>query len=153
MKQKDFVKQAILACMSQGLEGDALNSAASESIKTGLVTGECEHSKGPMDEKTAKSYAKSLVGNYLKKDKDLNGGVKYEPTTRRGPIVKDQRLKDLKTSLKALEANSASPELIAQVTTAIATREAELEAEKTTSKLPSLEETMAKLAELGINVA
>jgi hypothetical protein len=55
--------------------------------------------------------------------------------------------------LKALEANNASPELIAQVTTAIVARETELEAEKTTSKLPSLEETMAKLAELGINVA
>jgi hypothetical protein len=153
MKQKDFVKQAIMAAIAAGLSAEALNSAAAETIKNGLISGECEHSKGPMDEKAAKSYAKSLVGNYLKKDKDLNGGVKYEPTTRRGPIVKDQRLKDLKTSLKALEANSASPELIAQVTTAIATREAELEAEKTTSKLPSLEETMAKLAELGINVA
>lgn len=152
MKQKQFVKEAILAAIALELEGAALISHASELVMNGLMSGECEFS-GAIDEKRAKSYSKSVVGNYLKKDKDLNGGVKYTPANPRGPIVKDQRLKDLKTSLKALQANGVDSGLIAQIETAILIRETEVDSEKATSKLPSLEETMAKLAELGISVA
>jgi hypothetical protein len=152
MKQKDFVKQAILFCMTEGLTGEALISSATERVKQGLMSGECEHGNESIrtDEKDAKTYAKAVVNNYLKKDKELNGGVKYEPKTKRGPIVKDPELKELKKVLKALEANNADPTLIGQVQERITAKEAEIEAGKAKDKLPSLEDAMATLAKLGI---
>lgn len=152
MKQKEFVKMTIQGCMVEGLTGEALTSTATEKVKQGLMNGECDHGSPTIrtDEKEAKSYAKSVVGNYLKKDKDLNGGVKYEPKSKRGPIVKDPELKELKVVLKALEANKADTNLIYAVQTRIADKEIEIEASKTTSKLPSLDDAMAILTKLGI---
>lgn len=152
MKQKDFVKMVVLACMTEGLTGEALTSTACERVKNGLMSGECEHGSPTIreDEKEAKSYAKAVVGNYIKKDKDLNGGVKYEPKSKRGPIIKDPELKELKVVLKALEANKADTNLIYAVQTKIVEKEAAIEANKATSKLPSLDDAMAILTKLGI---
>lgn len=154
IKQKDAVVQFWNQGTEQGLSGKDLQEYVATEIFHGLSAGDIEHRDESIrsDEKRCKSYARSLVGNHFKKAKEINGGVKYEPTTKRGPLVKDQRLKDLMESIKSLKANNADMTLISQVEAAAEVRRAELEAEKSKSKLPSMEETMAKLAELGINV-
>lgn len=168
MKQKDAVFAAITAAQEQGLEGDAARNFAVEQVKQGLMDGTIQHSAGQItDEKRAQGYARSLVSNWLKKDERLNGGTKYVPATKRGPILKDETLrkivearKSLEVNLNALRTSGGDPDLIARVEAALEqtrTKEAErreaLAAEKAQSKVQSLEETMANLEALGIEVA
>lgn len=154
LKQKDAVVQFWNQGSQQGLAGKDLESFVANEVYHGIASGDIEHRDESIrtDEKRARSYAKSLTSNHFKKAKEINGGVKYEPATKRGPVVKDQRLKDLIESLKALKANNADMNLISQVEAAAEARRAEVDAEKSKSKLPSIEDTMAKLAELGISV-
>lgn len=155
IKQKDAVFNAIQAASEQGLEGDQLTTFAVEQVKQGLMSGEVQHSKGNMsDEKAALSYARSLVSNWRKKDERLTGGVKYVPATKRGPIMKDETLRKLNDSLKSLRVNDPdNAELIGKVEAAIDARKSQLAAEKAASKVQSLDETLAALADLGIEVA
>lgn len=152
MKQKDAVFAAITLAQTNGLEGDAAHNFAVEQVKLGLMSGEVEHSKGQLDEKGARSYAGSLISNWKKKDKRLNGGVDYTPSTKRGPQVKDERLKELNGNLKALRAHGADMTIISRVESAIEARREELQAEKSASKVQSIEDTFASLAALGIEV-
>jgi hypothetical protein len=154
-KQKDAVFNAITMASEQGLEGDSAHAFAVEQVKTGLMSGEIQHSAGAItDPKKAESYAKALIANWRKKDDRLTGGVKYVPATKRGPIVKDDMLKKLNESLKSLKVNQpGNAELIARVEAAITARKAELAAAKAQSKVQSLDETLSTLADLGIEVA
>lgn len=153
-KQKDAVFNAITQAQEQGLEGDAATAFAVEQVKSGLMSGEVQHSTGFTDPAKAETYAKALIANWRKKDLRLTGGAKYVPATKRGPIVKDDRLKALNESLKSLKVNQpGNTELIARVEEAIASRKAELAAAKAQSKVQSLDETLATLTDLGIDVA
>lgn len=155
IKQKEAVFAALAAAGEQGLEADAATAFAVEQVKTGLMAGEVQHSSGAItDPKKAESYAKALISNWLKKDERLNGGAKYVPTNRRGPIMKDERLKALSESLKSLKVNQpGNTDLIARVEAAIDARKTELASAKATSKVQTLDETLASLQELGIEVA
>jgi hypothetical protein len=155
MKQKDAVFAAMTAGSEQGLTGDDQINFAVEQVKTGLMSGEIVHSKGPFtDEKAARSYAGSLVSNWKKKDVRLTGGVKYTPETKRGPIVKDETLKKLNDSLKSLRINQPNnSDLIGRVEAAIEERRSQLAAAKAQTKVQTLDETLAALQELGIEVA
>lgn len=152
MKQKDAVFAAFNAGQQQGLEGEALKSFAAEQVKQGLMSGEVSHKEGAItDEAKATKYAKSLISNWTKKDDRLTNGVKYVPATRRGPQVKDDVLKKLNESLKSLKVHDAgNMTLISSVEAKIAERKAQLAQEKAGSKVQTLEETMAALAEIGV---
>lgn len=154
MKQKEAVINFWKQGSEQGLTGKDLVEFVSNEVFHGLMAGDIDHGSATIktDEKEARSYAKAVTHNYFKKAKELNGGIKYEPTSKRGPIVKDPELKDLKTALKALEANQADMGLISQVKDRISSKEAEIQASKAQSKLPSLDQAMETLAKLGINV-
>jgi len=152
IKQKDAVYAAFAAAQGQGLEGEAAKDFAVEQVKAGLMTGEISHSTGFTDEAKAKSYAKALISNWLKKDDRLNGGTKYVPSKRRGPQVKDETLKKLLESLKSLKAHDADAELIAKVEAMAQKRREEVQAAKAQSKVQSIEDTMKALADLGIDV-
>lgn len=154
-KQKDAVFTALETARSQGLEGDAAREFAVEQVTQGLIAGEVQHSAGKVeDPKKAKSYARSLVANWLKKDDRLNGGVKYVPETKRGPQVKDEQLKKLNAALKSLEVNDPeNTETIERVRNAINARKTQLAAEKAATKVQSMDEALATLSELGIDVA
>lgn len=153
MKQREAVFAAIEAGQTQGLTGDELRAFAVEQVKQGLMAGQISHSKGQLDEAKAQSYARSLYSNWTKKDDRLNGGVKYEPKTKRGPLVKDEQLKALKANLDSLKAHSADADLIARVEAAYNARKEQVQAEKAASKVQSLDETLASLQALGIDVA
>ena len=151
MKQKQFVAQVIATFMAQDLKGDALKSASFEEVKRGLMSGECEYSSGPIsDEKEALGYAKSVVNNELKKNKTFNGGVKYEPKVRRGPVVKDPTYKSLKLNLAVLK-KSNDPNVLPLINQ-IETKMSEIEAsEKTAKSGKTVAEAVAELAALGIS--
>ena len=150
MRQGEFAKQVILSLIADGIEGEALISQATKKVADGIMDGACEHKSAEVktNEKLATSYARALVKDRLKKDSDLNGGVKYEPATRRGPITKDPELKKLKGVLKALEHHSADSNVIDAVKAKIAEKEAEIAASK--ANVPSMEEALETLKELGI---
>lgn len=154
-KQRDAVFLAIMAAREAGFEGGAENDFATQQVKTGLMTGEIVHSKGAIsDEKVATVYARSLISNWRKKDDRLNGGVKYAPTTKRGPIMKDETLKKLSDSLKSLKiVQPDNMDLITRVESAISSRRELLASQKAATKVQSLDETLAALADLGIEVA
>lgn len=153
-KQKDAVFTALSQAISSGLEGESATAFAVEQVKMGLMSGEIIHSKGVFtDEKLAESYARSLISNWKKKDIRLTDGVKYVPTTKRGPIMKDEKLKKLTESLKSLRVTSPdNTDLIARVEAAIEARRTELASEKAATKVQSLDETLASLADLGIEI-
>jgi hypothetical protein len=154
IKQKDAVYAAFQAGREQGLEGNSLRDFAVEQVKVGLMSGEVAHSEGQFaDEKKAQTYARSLVSNWAKKDERLNGGAKYVPTTRRGPQVKDDELKKLNEALKSLRVHdSGNMALISQIEQRMAARKQSLQAEKAGAKVQTLEETMAALEGLGIDL-
>lgn len=91
MNQKQFVKAAILSAINSGLSGQAMIDQSVEAVFNGLVDGVCPFGKITPDMtleakiKEARPYASVVVKNYLKKDKDLNGGVDYTPANPRGP--------------------------------------------------------------------
>jgi hypothetical protein len=153
IKQKDAVFAAITEAQGNKLEGKEAIAYAVEKVSAGLMDKTVQHSTGFTDPAKALGYARSLVANWMSKDTRLNGGEKYAPKTKRGPQVKDERLRTLKESHKSLIAHQADPALIAKVEAAMQARQAEVQAEKSQANVPSLDETLASLADLGIEVA
>ena len=151
MNQKEFVKASIMANMTG--EGGQLNFDAAVSIVTqALLTGDCPHGNPEVrtDEKKAKSYAKAVVENYRKKDKDLNGGTKYVPENPRGPRG-DSKLKELNKVIDDLVAIGADSQMIEAVAAAAEARRNEIAAAKTT-KVKTLDEIKADLVALGVAI-
>ncbi len=153
MKQKDAVFAAYTAGIEAGLTAgsDQLFDHVASQVQAGIASGEVEYGKDKDDEKAVKSYSRSLTSNWFKKDERISG-AKYVPATKRGPQVKDEVLKGLNTNLKSLRAHNADMELISRVEAAIEARRAEIAQQKASSKVQSLEETLASLEQLGIEV-
>lgn len=154
MSQKEFVKASILANMTG--EGGQLNfTAAVTAIVTGLMSGDCPHGNPEVraDEKKATSYAKAVVNNYLKKDKDLNGGIKYAPENPRGPRG-DSKLKELNKVIDDLVLIGADAQMIEAVAAAADARRIEIEAAKGTkaASMKTLDEIKADLVKLGVAI-
>ena len=76
-----------------------------------------------------KSYVSGLLNNWLRKDKRLNGGVKYQPKSER---VSDPQLSAMNTLLSTVTDPSDRAEILA----AIAKREAELKPKLDLTNLP-----------------
>lgn len=151
MKQSEAVRTFINQADSQGLTDKARRDFAVENVKIGLLDGSIAYGKDRTDEKAVSIYASSVVGNWLKKDTTLNGGVKYEPATKRGPQVKDEQLIALNANLKSLRVLSPdNMDLIGRVESAIEARKAILAQAKETTKVQSLEDTLASLEAMGI---
>lgn len=150
MKQREAVINFWKQAQENNLEGQAMVDFMVEELYHGFRAGDIEHKSEQIktDEKMARSYAKALVKDQFKKNPLMNGGVKYEPATKRGPITKDPELKKLKEVLKALEARGGDQELIDKVKTRINEKEVEIQAAK--SNVPSMEEAMNTLRELGL---
>jgi hypothetical protein len=112
ISQKDSVFTAYEQGKAQNLTGKDLATFASTQVALGLMQGEVEHStpeKFLNNEKEANKYAKELVSNWFRRDQRINGGVKYVPETKRGPIVKNADLKDLLAAQRKLS-KIGSPE-------------------------------------------
>jgi len=150
MKQNEAVRTFIAQADAQGLTDKARRDFAVEQVRLGILSGEIGYNKDKTDEKVVARYASSLVGNWLKKDVTLNGGVKYVPETKRGPQIKDERLIELNANLKSLRAHGSDMTLISRVEDAITARKAQLAAEKETTKVKSIEETNESLRALGL---
>ena len=152
MSQKNGVKTILVSLIADGLVGGELTKTAAVQIAAGLQNGTIPHKKGQLDERAAYKYAGALISNYMKKDLDLNGGVAYVPENPRGPQVKDELLKTLTASLKSLEANKITGDLVERTREAIAARKEAVNAEKGVSKVIPLDEAMAILAAAGIAI-
>lgn len=153
IKQKDAVFAAYQAGREQGLEhgSDQLFESVAGLVQAGIANGDVDYSKDRANEKEVKAYARSLTSNWFKKDERISG-AKYVPATRRGPMIKDETLKALSENLKSLKAHSADMTIIQRVEQAIQQRRQQLAAQKDKSKVQTMEETLASLAELGIQV-
>ncbi len=69
-------------------------------VLNGFITGEVNKNSGGTDEIALKKYIPGLVNNWVRKDKRLNGGMKYvpkNPGSRTGSG--DETLKNLKLLL------------------------------------------------------
>lgn len=152
MNQKTFVKEAIRGNMNG--EGGQLNfDAAVDAVTQGLLTGTCPHGDEIVrtDERKARSYAKAVINNALKKDKEFNGGVKYTPAAPRGPRS-DSQLRKLDKAVSDLELAGADAEMIAAVKASVEERKAQIAAENAESGVKTLDEIKAELAKLGVAV-
>src|SRR5581483_7039528 len=91
MKQKDAVFAAYQAAVANGMEhgSDALYEQVAAVVQAGIASGEVDYGKDRTKESEVKSYARSLVSNWFKKDERISG-AKYVPATRRGPQIKDE---------------------------------------------------------------
>jgi hypothetical protein len=152
MKQRDFVVQALSNASDQGIAGDARIEFAVEQVTQGLLAKECDHSTGFADEKEARKYASAVVRNYLRRAKELNGGVEYKPTNPRGPRD-SSKVRELKLALTALKAHGASGDQISIVESAITTQEELDKAEKSKKPTMSADEALAILAKNGVDIA
>ena len=155
MKQSEAVVMFWKQGVEQGLTGEALKAYAVEEVYHGLMAGDIDYRDQEyiQQPKNAMSYAKSVVHNYHKKNPEMNGGVKYEPATKRGPLVKDPTYKSLKGNLKVLESQGGDLALIAATKARMTEIEALEKASKPATKnTKTLQEALAELAELGVQV-
>lgn len=72
---KRHVDNAILVLSNTQLENIKAN------IFNGIINGLIEYGKDPNNHAEARSYARSMVMNHLKKAKELNGGHTYSSNT------------------------------------------------------------------------
>ncbi len=156
IKQKEAVFAAYQAGINNGLAAgsEPLFDHVASQVEAGIRAGEVDYSKDRNDEKTVKSYSRSVTSNWFKKD-DRISGAKYVPATKRGPQVKDDMLRKLNTSLKSLKAQAPGTvdmNLIQRVEAAIEERKAQVASTKAASKVQSIDDAMNTLAELGIAV-
>ena len=155
MKQVESVILHWTNGTNNGLTGKDLEAYVATEVFHGLRSGDVELRKASIkeDEKECMRYAKSLVSNHFKKAKEINGGIKYTPATTRGPIVKDEMLRELTKNLKALKA-MAEPDmnLILAVEAAIDNRASQVEEVKKVKAAPSIDDIKAKLEALGVAI-
>ena len=128
MTQGEAVFQAICEVIGGEPDGDKVElredelKAVHAAVFSFFKTGATSHSKNPTDEQLLK-YIPGLVNNHVRKDKRLNGGVKYEaknPGSRSGSG--DASVK----AMRQLLAATTSSEAKAQIQAAIDNRLAEL---------------------------
>ena len=115
MKQKDAVKQAIVSVCGE-FEGaftptpeqlKQINMILFEGFKSGKISISVEKSDSDL-----KSYVSGLTSNWLRKDKELNGGVKYtakNPGSRAGSS--DPQLKALRTLITTVTTDEERAEV------------------------------------------
>lgn len=147
MKQSECVV-AIIKAVRDSNPGLSFEDVRAESINTvaaGLQDGTipwAESASVKQDDKKCLGYAKSLVSNYSKKNKELNGGVAYIPATKRGP--QDEMLSQLKTLIAAARVHK--PDAVDALQARFEARKSELIAARTTSKVMSASDLAAALA-------
>jgi hypothetical protein len=155
MKQREAVFAAYTAALEAGMAvgTDQLFDHVADTVAAGITAGEVAYGKDRADEAKVKSYSRSVTSNWFKKDERI-AGAKYVPATRRGPQIKDETLKKLTSALKSLKAHNRPEDmtLITKVQDQIEARRSALASDKAASKVQPLEETLASLAELGIEV-
>lgn len=138
MKQNDAVFQAVCSVLnSTGFDGavelskdqrESVIAMVTEGIIAGTVDFSAEARIKHDTPAKVKGYTGGMVSNHLRKDKRLNGGVKYEiqnPGSRAGSG--DDMLK----ALKALRSTLTDDDAIASIDEAIDNRIAELSVKKT----------------------
>ena len=157
MKQRDAVYQAVINVMGEHEGAYEPTKDERESIimivTEGFVQGNVDFSdsaKAKYDSPAKiKGYVGGLVSNWLRKDPQLNGGVKYvakNPGSRAGQS--DAQLKALRQLAKTL----TDPTKVEFINTKIEERVAEIRAEKAKSTdidLSSLPQDL--LESLGLN--
>lgn len=140
MKQKEAVLKAIGSVLAENnrsiSDGEKVELSKDERAKvidiifTGFKNEEIELSV-EYPESDLKAYTSSLLNNWLRKAKELNGGNRYvakNPGSRAGQ--QDEMLKNLRLLLKAKQAAQAPKEQLEQIQVAIDQRLAEVRASK-----------------------
>ena len=95
-------------------------------ISAGIINGSIDFGKDIIDEKEVSKYVSGMVSNYLRKAKELNGGLNYTPqSTGRGS--RDPQISELSKLLKTYVEGTDE---FSQILTAIEARKSELNAEK-----------------------
>lgn len=108
----------------------SVRTALFSMFKEGQITYKTEFQSSVDDDKELKKYVSGLVNNWIKKNKDFNGGQAYVPKNPGSRAhVGDEQLK----ALKALSGQTTDPDVLATITEAIVTRKSEIEASKAKS--------------------
>ena len=154
ISQKESVYQAFVAhsngaSLADCLQDSSFRNKVKETVASGLASGDVEWNCSDKTAESCLSYASQLVANWFKRDTRISG-VKYAPLTQRGPQVKDEKLSKLITASKSAAVHA--PEKLPQIEAMITARKAELAAEKSKTKVMSVTDLTATLAELGIEL-
>jgi hypothetical protein len=125
MKQNDAVFASVCSVLGASSFETAVSLSKDESAKVvemvteGIIGGEVDFSDEAKTKyntrELVRKYVVGMVNNHLRKDKRLNGGVKYEaknPGSRAG--AGDEQLKNLKLLLKMVP-DEAKPEIQAEI--------------------------------------
>lgn len=126
MTQGEAVFQAVLKVVGE-INGkveltESQGAAVREHVVQAFLTGQTQHKSNPPEAELRK-YVPGLINNWLRKDKRLNGGEKYQaknPGSRTGSS--DESLK----AMKALLSVAPTDEARAEIEAAIEARKAEL---------------------------
>ena len=147
MKQSECVVAIIKAVRTSnpGLSAEDTRLECVNTVAAGLQDGTIpwgETDAVKQDDAKCLGYAKGLVSNYSKKNKELNGGVAYTPATKRGP--QDEMLSQLKTLIAAAKVHK--PDAVDALQARFEARKSELIAARTTSKVMSATDLATALA-------
>lgn len=152
MKQKEAVYLAFVAIANgrdttECLADSTFRAQLKEAVAAGLHDGSTDWDFGDKTPEACLAYASQLIANWTKRDTRISG-MKYEPLTKRGPQIKDERLQKLNVALKAAQVHC--PDKVEQITSLIDARKAELNVVKAKTKVIDATELTNVLAELGI---
>ena len=146
MKQGDAVYQAVLnvcgVCDGAYVPTKEQRASVKQIIYEGFKSGAIVLSKN-YDDKELMEYIPGLISNWLRKDKRLNGGVKYEaknPGSRTG--VTDPQL----VAMRSLLATKSDPTERSEIQAFIDRRTAELKPAATPLNIDDLPEALKHLA-------
>lgn len=145
MQQNDAVFHAVCGALGQDSFDSVVELTSAERdnviqiVTTGILSGKVDFSaqaKAKYDtDAKVKGYVAGMVSNHLRKDKRLNGGMKFEvksPGSRTGSG--DDQLK----ALKALRSTLTDVDAIAEIDAAIHARTAELTSVKAAKKIKTI---------------
>lgn len=135
ISQKDSVVNEVKAILGSSFDpsSPARDQLTDDQLKTiksnivsGIIAGSVDFKKETTDEKEISRYVSGMVSNHLRKAKELNGNQTYSPqSTGRGS--RDPQISELNKLLKTYNEGS---EEYNQIVTAIESRKAELNAER-----------------------
>ncbi|CAB4125367.1 hypothetical protein UFOVP53_120 [uncultured Caudovirales phage] len=138
VSQKDSVVNEVKAILGSNFSSsvsvrDQLTDDQLDIIKNnvfqGIINGSISYTKELSDEKEVFKYASGMVSNYLRKAKELNGGVTYVPSATTSGS-RDAQLSELNKLLKSYTEGSDE---FNQISEAVEARKAAITLEKTST--------------------
>jgi hypothetical protein len=103
--QREICVEIILSLRSQGFNDQEIILKGSVILFESYKRGEWMKVKGNNDDHSILKYSREVLKDSLKKDKRVNGGIKYSPINPRGPRIQkspEDEIRELESRIEEI---------------------------------------------------